>query len=104
MVIAGEVAWLFNDLEHYESPTFKRYLERANRYTDLTAKELKKRKIPTNPFYMLLYTSYIPAGTFLKLYIRHRGLQDGMRGFIWSLFSAFHFPLAYFKYWQMDKA
>src|SRR3989337_1372213 len=41
MQVDGEVAWLFNDLEHHESPTFRRYLERANRYTDLTAKQFK---------------------------------------------------------------
>src|SRR4030042_2334954 len=103
MEIDGEVAWLFNDLEHHDSPTFNRYLERANRYTDLTASEYKDKKIPTNLLYLLNYSFIIPAVTFLKLYIRHRGYKDGMRGFIWATFSALHFPIAYFKYWQMEK-
>ena len=103
MEIDGEVAWLFNDLEHHDSPTFNRYLERANRYTDLTAGEYKDKKIPTNLLYLLNYSFIIPAVTFLKLYIRHRGYKDGMRGFIWATFSALHFPSAYFKYWQMKK-
>jgi glycosyltransferase involved in cell wall biosynthesis len=96
----GEVAWLFNDLEHHDSPTFKRYLERANRYTNLTADEYKEQKIPTTPLNLLNYSFFIPAVTFLKLYIRHRGYKDGMRGFIWATFSALHYPIAYFKYWQ----
>jgi glycosyltransferase involved in cell wall biosynthesis len=100
MEIDGEVAWLFNDLEHHDSPTLKRYLERMNRYTRLHARELKQKKVPTNVFYLLLYTCYKPAITFLKLYIRHRGYLDGMRGFLWSFLSAFHFPIAYFKYYQ----
>lgn len=104
MVITGEVAWLFNDLEHHESPTFERYLERANRYTALTAKEFQNSKTPSNYIYLFYYSFIKPSTTFLKLYVRHLGFLDGMRGFIWSLFSALHFPLAYFKYWQVSKA
>ena len=100
MKVNGEVAWLFNDLEHQDSPTFERYLERMNRYTDLHAKELKSKKVPVNIVYLFLYTLHRPLFTFFNLYFRHRGFQDGMRGFIWSLFSALHFPLAYFKYFQ----
>lgn len=99
MEVDGKVGWLFNELGHYESPTFKRYLERANRYTSLTAKELEKKGVPANILYLALYTTYRPLYTFLKLYLRHRGYKDGMRGFVWSLFSALHFPLSYFKYW-----
>lgn len=97
MEVDGEVGWLFSDLEHHESPTFRRYLERANRYTDLTAEEFKSKK----SFLHLIYFSTIkPLTVFLNLYLRHKGFLDGMRGFIWSLFSSLHFPLSYFKYYQ----
>lgn len=101
IVIDGEVAWLFSDLEHHDSPTFERYLVRANRYTDLTASEMRERKLSRNIFVLFYYSTLKPLTVFLKLYVRHLGFLDGMRGFIWSLFSALHFPLAYFKYWQM---
>lgn len=103
MEVDGEVGWLINDLEHHESPTLSRYLYRMNRYTDIHSEELKQKEVPTNLFYILLYTCYKPAITFLSLYIRHRGYSDGMRGFIWSALSALHFPIAYFKYWQHKK-
>jgi len=99
MKVDGEVGWLFNDLEHHESPTLHRYIERANRYTDLTAKELEKKKIAKSNWQLFNYTIVKPKLTFLKLYIRHKGYKDGIRGFLWSFFSAFHFPLAYWKYW-----
>ncbi len=104
MKVDGEVAWLFNDLEHHDSPTFRRYLERMNRYTDLHAEELKEKKIPRNPLFLIHYSLFKPLFIFFKLFIRHKGFLDGMRGFIWSLFSALHFPLAYFKYWQMKNS
>lgn len=100
MAISGKVAWLFNDLEHNDSPTFSRYMTRLNRYTNLQALEMKKLKLSTN-YPTLLYFSFIkPMANFVKLYLLHKGFLDGMRGFVWSVFSSLHFPIAYFKYWE----
>lgn len=101
MEVDGEVAWLFNDLQHHDSPTLRRYIARMNRYTDLKSQELQTEKTPSNYLYLLHYSFTKPCTVFLNLYFRHKGFLDGMRGFVWSLFSAMHFPLAYFKYWQM---
>jgi glycosyltransferase involved in cell wall biosynthesis len=103
MEVEGDIGWLFCDLEHHESPTFKRYLERANRYTDYTALQYKKDKVPASPLFMIHYSVFKPASLFLNLYIRHKGFLDGFRGFIWSLFSALHLPFAYFKYYSNCK-
>ncbi|MEK7112997.1 MAG: glycosyltransferase family 2 protein [Patescibacteria group bacterium] len=103
MHVDGEVAWLYNDLEHQDSPTFTRYIERMNRYTDLHARELRQKGVPKNILALISYSFYKPAATFVNLYLRHKGFSDGMRGFIWSLFSSLHYPIAYFKYWQEGK-
>jgi hypothetical protein len=103
MKVDGEVAWLYGDLEHHDSPTFSRYLARANRYTDLTAEEMKKLNVSLELKTLLYYAFVKPAMIFMKLYMRHLGILDGMRGFIWSLFSALHFPIAYFKYYSLHK-
>jgi glycosyltransferase involved in cell wall biosynthesis len=94
----GEVSWLSCNLLHYDSPTLKRYLSRLNRYTDLHAEELRAQKLPQNFGSFFRYTIYKPLYTFVNLYFRHLGLLDGAGGFLWSFFSAMHFPVAYFKY------
>ncbi len=94
----GEVSWLGSDLLHYDSPTLKKYLMRLNRYTDLHAQELKNKKVSKNPFSFIYYIFFKPLGVFLNLYFRHLGILDGARGFLWSFFSATHYPVAYFKY------
>lgn len=94
----GGVSWLSGNLLHYDSPTLKRYLSRLNRYTDLHAQELMERHVPRNVFYFSLYTIYKPLYTFFNLYFRHKGFLDGLNGFLWSFFSAMHFPIAYYKY------
>ena len=100
MEVDGKVEWLYSNLEHHDSPTLNRYLKRANRYTDLKAKEFKRVNTPATYPYLFYYSFIKPIAVFINLYIRHKGVLDGMRGFVWSLFSALHFPLSYFKYWQ----
>lgn len=94
----GKVGWLNGDLLHYDSPTLKRYLSRLNRYTDLHADELRIKKLSKNVISFLKYVFLIPLSKFLTLYFRHLGFLDGVGGFLWSFFSALHFPIAYFKY------
>jgi len=98
MIIDGKVGWLNSDLLHYDSPTLARYLSRLNRYTDLKAQDLKKSKTPKNIWTFLLFSIWHPVYTFVLLYFRHLGFLDGVNGFLWSFFSALHFPIAYFKY------
>lgn len=98
MQIDGQVGWLESPMLHYDSPTLKRYLMRLNRYTDLKAQELQNSKTPKNLWNFLMFTIWHPAYTFILLYFRHLGILDGVSGFLWSFFSATHFPIAYFKY------
>jgi glycosyltransferase involved in cell wall biosynthesis len=99
MQINGEISWLFNDLLHYDSPTLDRYLDRANRYTSFTASKFEQEKLGRNFKNLVYYSTIAPVSTFLKLYIRHKGFKDGIRGFLWSALSAWHFPIAYYKYY-----
>lgn len=98
--VEGGIGHLENDLLHLADPNFNRYLQRANRYTSQTALEIKKKDPGTSYLVFLYYSLILPLFYFLKLYFRHKGYQDGFRGFIWALFSAFHYFYAYVKYWQ----
>ncbi len=98
MEIQGEVAWLFNPLKHYDSPTFSKYVRRFNRYTDLHARDLARKKAPKTSLYFFYYSFLKPIGIFFSIYIRHKGFLDGVQGFLWALFSGLHYPVAYFKY------
>ena len=99
MVVDGQVSWLFNNLEHNDSPTLRRYLQRLDRYTDLNVSEFEQKKFAKNIFVLIFYSTLKPIFVFLKLFVRHKGFLDGIPGFLWSAFSALHFPIAYFKYW-----
>lgn len=98
--VEGTVGFLKNDILHFADPNFKRYLLRANRYTFLTSLEISKKDPGTSLLTFINYSFFIPSFYFLKIYFRHKGYMDGFRGFIWALFSAFHYFYAYVKYWQ----
>jgi glycosyltransferase involved in cell wall biosynthesis len=97
--VEGKVLWLFHDMFHNDSPTLSKYIMRLNRYTDLHASEMAFRHAPKSIIYFCYYAIFKAKVKFLSLYIRHKGFEDGIRGFLWSAFSAWHFPIAYFKYW-----
>ncbi|MBX4205583.1 glycosyltransferase family 2 protein [Candidatus Microgenomates bacterium] len=98
MKVDGMVAWTFNDMQHFDSPTLKRYLDRANRYTSFTAAKFAEKRTKKNLENFIFYTAIKPISTFLMLYFRYKGFKDGINGFLWSLFSGWHFPLSYYKY------
>lgn len=98
--VDGEVGFLNNDLLHFADPSFSRYLERANRYTTETALFIKEKNPGRGPLAIINYMVIKPLASFLAIYLRHKGYRDGLRGFIWALFSASHHFFAYVKYWE----
>lgn len=101
--VDGEVSHLKSDLIHLADPTFERYLLRAARYTDLTADEIRSKNPGKSVWQVLSYMIFKPIRTFLAIYFRHKGYQDGLRGFVWALFSAVHHFYAYVKYWSGER-
>lgn len=98
--VEGEVAYLSEDLLHYNTPDFENYLLRHNRYTSLIASQLKTDSVQLNALSTLNYLFLKPFVEFAKLYFRHKGFVDGFPGFVFALFSGLRFPIAYIKYWQ----
>jgi len=101
--VNGKVGWLYSNLLHHDSPTLKKYFARLNYYTTLHAKQLADKKAPKTLLYFIYYCFGKTAVVFLSLYFRHKGFRDGPRGFLWSFFSASHYPIAYFKYITSSK-
>ncbi len=97
-VVEGRVGWLRENLLHYDSPTFGKYIKRNNRYTHLMAKQFREQKLSKNPIAALNYLIIKPIYWFLLTFFRHKGLLDSCQGFIFSFFSSLRFPIAYIKY------
>lgn len=85
--ISGTVGHLRNPLDHYSYTSIPHYWKKAYIYIQLSARE--------KGISAFGYLFMKPIGTFLSIYIRHKGFVDGWRGFLFALFSALHFPKIY---------
>ncbi len=103
MVVKGKIGYLKNDLLHFTVPNFSRYLVNSNRYTDLTAREYKDQNLKIGLASFLNYLFLKPAILFLKIYVRHKGFQDGFPGFVFASLSALHLPISFIKYWELKR-
>lgn len=102
-ILGGGVSWLSSPMEHMSDPTFRRYLQRANRYTTISAKQYDKQKLSVDPLTFVVFVLIKPSVTFFELFFRHKGFLDGFSGFVWSLMSGLHHAVAYMKYLEMRK-
>lgn len=99
----GKVGWLANDMIHYDSPTFERYLARNNRYSSLFAKDLEETKVPITAWNALYYAILRPKMIFWNLFLRHGGYKDGIPGLVFSFYSGLTWTSAWLKYWEKVK-
>lgn len=100
ILIDGDLDSLSSDLIHLADPNFRRYLVRANRYTTQTAGLLEAENVGISTLSTIKYSLIIPILTFTKVFFRHKGFRDGFAGFVWALFSGFHYFYAYAKHWE----
>lgn len=100
MEVDGEVGWLDGHLLHYNSPDFSVYLRKSNTYTTLSAQEMDEQGVPLSFLSAVQYMVWKPFVTFVMLYGRHKGFQDGFPGLVFAWFSGVHHAIAYIKYWE----
>lgn len=93
--IKGEIGYLKNPLLHYADPDFSRYLKRWDRYTTAEVERLPKGV----KLGFFSYFIWKPKITFLLMFFRHKGFQDGFPGFVFALFSSIRFWAIYTKWW-----
>lgn len=102
-VTGGKTAWAQGHLIHYANPSFQDYLKKWNTYTSFKARQLAEEAIRINVWQSLRYLIWLPMTTFLSLFFRHKGFVDGVPGFVFSVMSALHHPVAYLKLWKLKE-
>lgn len=103
-VVEGKVEYLTEALQHYPYKDFSHYYEKWIRYCHLLvlqiAEEVEKKSLLQKFWIGLKYLIIKPVHWFAWTYLRHKGLMDGWSGFVFSLFSALRFPVAYAFYFK----
>jgi len=95
------VGKLHGDLLHYSFNSIKEHIDKANRFSEISAKEVVQEGKKVTIIYHLVLN---PLFTFVSKYIFRLGFLDGYYGFIICVISAFSNFLKYSKIRALSKA
>ena len=96
VVVKGKVGYLKNPLEHYTYRTVSDYIKKMDRYSTLSAEELREKGVNPGMITMLAH----PLSTFLKMFFLRGGFMDGIHGLILAILYSYYTFLKYLKLWE----
>lgn len=98
-VYRGATGKLKNDILHYTDRDFEHYISKLNKYTTLSAEELKAKGRKAGFFDII----FRPAFTFFKMYFLKLGILDGYIGLVLCTLSSIHVMTKYSKLYLINK-
>ncbi len=98
MVVNGRTLMFDEPMNHYTYDTIRQYLDKMNRYSDLSLLEMKQKKIT----FWWFYVTIAPLLTFFRMYVSRRGFLDGWHGLAVCGLSACHDFVKYAKLWEKE--
>jgi len=98
-VYEGSTGRLKHDILHYTDRDFEHYVNKLNKYTSLSAQELKAKGRKASFFDII----FRPAFAFFKMYFLKLGVLDGYMGLVLSTLSAVHVITKYSKLYLVNK-
>ncbi len=99
VVIKGRVGILKTPLEHFTHDSLSDYLNRMDRYSDLSAEQYLLEGKKVSWLEILFRTKY----TFLKMWLLQGGFLDGANGFVLAVLYSYYTFTKYAKLKEMVK-
>lgn len=85
---------------HFTYTSVEQYLEKLNKYTSLSALDMRKRGKKARVTDIILR----PPITFLKMFTLRKGILDGLEGFTICLLSSFYVFIKYTKLFYLQRS
>lgn len=98
ILVAGSVRRLEHPLHHFSYRNIDDHMERINRFTTISSRELRKE----GGRWRLLDALLRPAYRFFRSYILKRGFMEGFAGFYVAVSAAVYVFLKYAKLWEIE--
>ena len=97
--VRGETGQLSGELQHYAYRDIADHLETIDRYTTLAARQMREAGKRAGA----LQIAGHPPLAFLRNYLAHGGIKDGVPGFIISALNAYYVFLKFAKLWELER-
>jgi glycosyltransferase involved in cell wall biosynthesis len=99
MTVRGSLGALSHEIEHYAYRNIEEHVETIERYSSDAARQMFESGRRTN----LLQIAGHPPLAFLRNYLAHGGIRDGVPGFIISSMNAYYVFLKFAKLWELER-
>jgi glycosyltransferase involved in cell wall biosynthesis len=99
VTVRGATGMLRGELQHYAYRDISDHLETIDRYTSLAARQMREDGRRAG----LLELAGHPPLAFLRNYLAHGGIRDGVPGFIISAMNAYYVFLKFAKLWELER-
>jgi glycosyltransferase involved in cell wall biosynthesis len=97
--VAGTTGRCEGELQHYAYRDIADHLETIDRYTTYAARQMQESGTRAG----LLQIAGHPPLAFLRNYLAHGGIRDGVPGFIISAMNAYYVFLKFAKLWELQR-
>ena len=98
ILVDGKVRRLKHCLHHYSYRDIEDHVQRINRFTSISSRELKKE----GGHWRLSDALLRPPARFIRSYILQRGFMEGFAGFYVAVVAAVYVFLKYAKLWELE--
>jgi glycosyltransferase involved in cell wall biosynthesis len=98
ILVDGRVGRLKNPLHHFSYRNIEDHIQRINRFTSISSRELGKEGCK----WRLTDAILRPAVRFFRSYILKRGFMEGFAGFYVAVTAAVYVFLKYAKLWELE--
>jgi len=98
VTVRGSIGTLTGELQHYAYRDIADHLETIDRYTTYAAGQMHEEGRRAG----LLQIAGHPPLAFLRNYLAHGGIRDGVPGFIISALNAYYVFLKFAKLWELQ--
>ena len=98
ILVDGRVRRLRSPLHHFSYRNMDDHLQRINRFTSISSRELKKE----GARWRLIDALFRPVGRFMRFYFLKRGFLEGFAGFYVAVTAAVYVFLKYAKLWELE--
>jgi glycosyltransferase involved in cell wall biosynthesis len=99
VTVRGSIGALSGELQHYAYRDIADHLETIDRYTTYAARQMHEEGRRAG----LLQIAGHPPLAFLRNYLAHGGIRDGVPGFIISALNAYYVFLKFAKLWELQQ-
>jgi len=98
VTVRGATGLLRGELQHYAYRNIADHLETIDRYTTFAARQMHEEGRGAS----LLQLAGHPPLAFLRNYLAHGGIRDGVPGFIISAMNAYYVFMKFAKLWELQ--